>query len=407
MAAAGLVLVGCLGGPPAPPLSEEQRAIVEALVVEAPPFDMLATDARFDEVSLVGYRLEPRALSHRRGQAVKLTLVWQIEGALDAGWQPFTHLYGEGRMLLNLDASGPLRALSGVAGAPLPAHRWPEDHYVLDELRFTMPARAPEHVTILAGFFRGRERHPVEGKAIDARHRAAWVKLRATGDDPAEPEVPSLRVPQRSGPIVLDGALDEADWQSAAKTGAFVHPTTGAPNPSGPVHGRARLLWDEEHLYAAFTVVDRDLRGGFPSDALDPQLWTRDTIELMIDPEGDNRDYFEVQVGPQNLVFDSRFDDYNRPRGGDDGPFGHQDWSSAVESAVRLEGSLDDDAADSGYVVELRLPWAALKQSPAVGDSWRINLYAMQDNGGVAWSPILGRGNFHFAPRFGRVTFTE
>jgi hypothetical protein len=27
----------------------------------------------------------------------------------------------------------------------------------------------------------------------------------------------------------------------------------------------------------------------------------------------------------------------------------------------------------------------------------------MKNNSGVAWSPILGQGNFHKAPRFGRV----
>jgi hypothetical protein len=36
-----------------------------------------------------------------------------------------------------------------------------------------------------------------------------------------------------------------------------------------------------------------------------------------------------------------------------------------------------------------------------------MNFYAMQDNGGVAWSPILGQGNFHKASRFGRVLFAE
>jgi hypothetical protein len=34
-----------------------------------------------------------------------------------------------------------------------------------------------------------------------------------------------------------------------------------------------------------------------------------------------------------------------------------------------------------------------------------MNFYAMQNNGGVAWSPILGEGNFHKASRFGQVTF--
>jgi hypothetical protein len=30
----------------------------------------------------------------------------------------------------------------------------------------------------------------------------------------------------------------------------------------------------------------------------------------------------------------------------------------------------------------------------------------MKSNGGVSWSPILRKGNFHHAPRFGRVTWS-
>jgi hypothetical protein len=36
-----------------------------------------------------------------------------------------------------------------------------------------------------------------------------------------------------------------------------------------------------------------------------------------------------------------------------------------------------------------------------------VNLYAMQNNGGVAWSPILRQGNFHKASRFGRITWVD
>jgi hypothetical protein len=42
---------------------------------------------------------------------------------------------------------------------------------------------------------------------------------------------------------------------------------------------------------------------------------------------------------------------------------------------------------------------------PKSGDVWRINLYAMRQNGGVAFSPILGQGNFHKASRFAKVTW--
>jgi hypothetical protein len=36
-----------------------------------------------------------------------------------------------------------------------------------------------------------------------------------------------------------------------------------------------------------------------------------------------------------------------------------------------------------------------------------MNFYAMQENSGVAWSAILGQGNFHRASRFGRVLWAE
>lgn len=210
--------------------------------------------------------------------------------------------------------------------------------------------------------------------------------------------------------ITIDGVLSEPAWAAAATTGPFVDVGSGSPNPRIPVQGSVRLLWDEHFLYVGFDVVDATLRGGFPADAKDPHLWERDTVEIMTDPDGDgdNKDYYEIQINPQNLVFDSQFDDYNRPNGGGRGPFGHEEWTAALESVVKLDGTLDDDGdKDKGYVVEAKIPWASFSKAksapPVKGSTWRMNFYAMQNNGGVAWSPILGMGNFHKASRFGRV----
>ncbi|HTJ83169.1 MAG TPA: carbohydrate-binding family 9-like protein [Polyangiaceae bacterium] len=212
--------------------------------------------------------------------------------------------------------------------------------------------------------------------------------------------------------ITIDGVLDEPAWKRAELAGPFVNVSTGKPDPSLPGHGTARLTWDGRFLYVAFTVSEANIVGGFPPDAIDAHLWEKDTIEVMVDPDGDgdNRDYYEIQVSPQNLVFDSRFDDYNLPRGGDAGPFGHQDWSAGLTSAVKLDGTIDDASdRDRGYTVELEIPWRAFikarRAPPEPGDEWRMNFYAMKDNGGASWSPILGQGNFHKASRFGRVTF--
>ncbi|MGK4008738.1 carbohydrate-binding family 9-like protein [Sorangium sp. So ce1036] len=212
--------------------------------------------------------------------------------------------------------------------------------------------------------------------------------------------------------VTLDGRLDEPAWQAAARTGPFVNVRTGREDRSQPTQGEAWLLWDDGFLYVGFDVSDRTITGGFPKDARDPHLWERDTVEVMIDPDGDgdNKDYYEIQISPQNLVFDSRFDDYNAPRGGPNGPFGHQEWSAGLTSAVALRGTIDDDSdEDRGYVVEAKIPWGSFARAkaapPAPGDAWRMNFYAMENNGGTAWSPILGEGNFHRARRFGRVRF--
>ena len=171
-------------------------------------------------------------------------------------------------------------------------------------------------------------------------------------------------------------------------------------------------MWDDTSLYVGFEVKDKDIEGGFKKDEKDPHLWTKDTVEIMVDPDGDgdNKDYYEIQINPQNLVFDSEFDNYNMPKKEPDGPFGHQEWSAKLKSAVTINGTIDKpDDTDDGYVVEAAIPWKSFskaeKTPPEPGQTWRINLYAMENNGGVSWSAILGQGNFHRASRFGRVLF--
>jgi hypothetical protein len=213
--------------------------------------------------------------------------------------------------------------------------------------------------------------------------------------------------------LQIDGRLDEPAWLGAASTGPFVDVGSGRENPGLRPQGSARLLWDSAFLYVGFEVKDTKVHGGWPTGVKggsEPHLWEKDTVEIMIDPDGDgdNKDYYELQINPQNLVFDTQYDDYNSPNGGGRGPFGHEEWSAGLTSAALVRGTIDDDSdSDAGYTVEAKIPWASFtkaKASPPVpGSSWRMNFYAMKNNGGVGWSPILGTGNFHRASRFGRV----
>jgi len=258
----------------------------------------------------------------------------------------------------------------------------------------------------------------VPGCVADPPSGDQQAKPSATAREPGPAKDPraikELNVPRlpQGSTLAIDGKLDEAAWSTAGETGNFVEVGSGRENPSLPLGGAARLLWDDAALYVGIEARDKTVRGGWPADARDPHLWEKDTVEIMVDPDGDgdNKDYYEIQINPQNLVFDTRYDGYNTPNGGGKGPFGHEEWTAKLVSAVVVHGTIDDESdQDRGYTVEAKIPWAsfdkAQKAPPQPGDKWRMNFYAMQDNGGVAWSPILGQGNFHRASRFGRVVW--
>ena len=70
------------------------------------------------------------------------------------------------------------------------------------------------------------------------------------------------------------------------------------------------------------------------------------------------------------------------------------------------------DAAHGQYVLEIALPWTSMASGrssipPRAGETWRANFYSFRDGqrDSLAWSPLLGRGNFHFSGRFGRLVF--
>jgi Carbohydrate family 9 binding domain-like len=408
-----LLFGGCSKGPG---LTSAQRAELATYVSDASPTGLTALDIDMEsKARLLGYKLTPQQAQYPAGTRVTVTLVWQCEQALGPHWLLFTHLLGPGgETIENLDRSGPLRHLEGVEGQPLAPSRWEPGKVYRDELTFTIPASPPPSLTLVAGIHDGKARLRGRGRHASRDDRARIVRLE-TGEKDLRlllkevtvaklSEAPNLVLP------TIDGRLDDAAWQNAARVGPFVDVGSGRENPGLPVQGSARLLWDDRFLYVGMQVRDAKVRGGFSKDMHDPHLWERDTVELMIDPDGDgdNKDYYEIQVNPQNLAFDTQYDDYNSPNGNGKGPFGHEEWSAGLTSAVVVHGTLDDDSdVDQGYTVEMKIPWASFTKAkaapPVPGTSWRMNFYAMQNNGGVAWSPILGMGNFHRASRFGVV----
>lgn len=428
---ASLVLGACVGGSKG--LSSEDKDRLKPFILEAMPSDpaIQKLDVNFEnKIHLVGFKADP-ALA-KPGTEVTLTYYWRVDDTLDEGWSLFTHVQDDANdsPIGNLDGVGPLREPKGNKQM-LGPERWEKGKFYVDEQKYKVPDGVKGATfTVFTGIWKADARlHVVAGPADD-QNRAVAGKVK-TGLTPPPPEekpkqgandLPQLGLTKLAAAdkITVDGKGDEKAWGSAKSTGPFVDVGTGQPNASIPSQGSAKLLFDDQNLYALVEwrgptepyqgFKDAKEQPGDFTAAGQPKLWTKDTVELMIDPDGDgdSRDYYELQINAQNKVFKSHFDTRQMPNGGPNGPFGHEDWDPKLKSAVQLTKEGDKVV---GFVVEVAIPWVgfhkAERKPPRPGDAWRMNFYAMRDNGGTSWSPILRQGNFHTASRFGRVQWGE
>ncbi len=375
-------------------MTTAQRQKVMQWVSKTPTKPEHPLDIKFgDKVTLIGYDITSDKLESGKGLSV--TWHWRVDKSIEPGFRLFTHMAdAEDVSRINLDMNGIIRQAFQPPG-------WDPGTYIQDPQVIMLPPdwKSPK-VTFYMGFWKGESRLSVTGPN-DGQNRARVLTLDVVTQ--AE-ELISLHAARAEKPLTLDGKLDEADWQKATATPSFVNTITGATaDPKVSV----KTLWDDTHLYVAFEVQDQLLKSTF--DKNDDHLWEQDCVEIMVDPDGDGKNYFEIQVSPANKVFDTRYDARRVPK-----PFGHVDWNAGVKSGVELRGKLNDDEADEGYTAEIAIPWTAFAagepkhEAPKAGDTWRLNFFVMDtlENGqrAVGWSPPRV-GDFHMPQRFGKLVF--
>ena len=368
------------------PLTPAQREAVAAYVSETQPSPQRSLTADYrGRVKLLGYDLG-RA-QWQRGETMRVTWHWQVLAPPGEGWKLFTHIVDPASdRVLNQDGNGTLRRLFG------PQH-WRAGQYIRDVQDLHLPKDwAADTASLYVGF---------EGQP---RTLAATLPVSGAASERSGDSLPRLVVVRTSRSPRLDGSLRDPVWGFAHATRPFVETRRGG---RAPLRATARLLWDDRYLFVGVDVDDSLL---LASDTeRDAHLWEQDCVELMIDPDGDGKSYFEIQVSPRGVVFDTRYDSRRAPK-----PFGHIDWDSRSRVGVSPRGNLDDREGDAGYTVEIAIPWQAFSPDgqrfspPAIGDEWRANFYVMDRTRdrqqAAAWSPV-GTGDFHVPRRFGILTF--
>ena len=172
-------------------------------------------------------------------------------------------------------------------------------------------------------------------------------------------------------PITVDGMLDEPAWERATALD-FVIPVTHSEPLSKT---RARLVWDDNYLYAGFKAWDKDIWSYFTER--DSKTCDEDVLEAFIKPDPAGDPYYNFEINALNTVYDAF--NVKRGAGGED----HHRWKrwncQGLKSAVFVKGTLNDwTKVDEYWQLEVAIPFASLPslagKPPAVGDVWSFHL---------------------------------
>jgi alpha-mannosidase len=187
----------------------------------------------------------------------------------------------------------------------------------------------------------------------------------------------------------LDGSLDDATWRAAPWSETFVD-IEGDRKPAPRFRTRIKMMWDDRYLYVGAELEEPHVWGTITQR--DSVIFRDNDFEMFIDPDGDARDYAELEVNALNTVWDLFLAIPYR-----DGGHADTEWNiEGLRTAVRVRGTLNDPAdTDSGWTVAIAIPWRSLVRAshttsaPRPGQRWRIN-YSR-----VEWRTEVVGGGYH------------
>ncbi len=193
-------------------------------------------------------------------------------------------------------------------------------------------------------------------------------------------------------PITIDGKLDDKAWKAVPWTDAFVD-IEGDRKPRPRYQTRAKMLWDDQYLYIGAQLDEPHVWATLI--AHDAVIFQDNDFEIFIDPDGDNHEYYEIEINALNTEWDLFLGKPYR----DGGPAVNAWEIPGLKTAVHVQGTLNDARdTDRFWSVEFAIPWKALAKyahrpaPPHDGDQWRI------DFSRVEWQHEVREGKDHKVP---------
>jgi hypothetical protein len=205
-------------------------------------------------------------------------------------------------------------------------------------------------------------------------------------------------------PIEIDGRLDKPVWADVPWTEEFVD-IEGDAKPNPPLRTRVKMLWDDKYLYVGAELEEPHVWATLTRH--DSIIFQDPDFEVFIDPDGDNHNYYEIEINALNTEWDLRLVKPYR----DGGP-ALDSWEiPGLKKAVHVDGTINHPGdRDKGWSVEMAFPWAVLAEfancpsPPHDGNQWRINFSRVEwditiDNGRYVKIPDRPEHNWVWSPQ--------
>lgn len=201
--------------------------------------------------------------------------------------------------------------------------------------------------------------------------------------------VPEGYVCHRVGqPMTIDGKATEKAWQNTPWTRTFVD-IEGSKRPNPRYATKAKMLWDDNYLYIYAEMEEPHVWASIKGR--DKIIWYNNDFEVFIDPDGDARNYFEIENNAYDTVFDLFLTGpYRSPVR----PFILFNWNcEGLKLKTHIVGTLNDASdTDKGWSVEMAIPQKALERE---GNKWLVaGRYLRLNFSRVEWQHTVIDGKY-------------
>ena len=174
--------------------------------------------------------------------------------------------------------------------------------------------------------------------------------------------------------ISIDAELNEASWKDAEIATDFVslEPKNGTPIPE-EFKTEVKILYSDNAIYVGAKLFDPNPEKILKELVERDELGTSDFFGIFINGYNDGQQEFRFFVTAANGQIDTNFTSAE----GEDGS-----WNAIWESNAKI--------TDFGYVVEMKIPYAALRFPEKEKQTWGLNFFreVRRERQKYTWSPI-------------------